>query len=150
MTRKKIFLRGAFSLTLPGLGFFENRRVGVGCGGGGCASRPALKKHAVSQKIFVHFTWNFVHILFWQYGISLDKKLTNVTFIIIWWRHHESHVLTFFKVFLGINVFLLVNWVCKIHRKQVAEINSQKAKNYFAIQKNIPKNKPFRPLHQNI
>ena len=38
--------------------------------GWGETSRPALKKHAVSQKIFVHFTRNFVHILYWQYGIK--------------------------------------------------------------------------------
>ena len=43
--------------------------------GWGEPSRPAVKKHAVSQKIFVYFTLNFVHILYWQYGISLDKKI---------------------------------------------------------------------------
>ena len=31
-----------------------------------------------------------------------------------------------FLSFWGIDVFLLVNWVCKIHRKQVAESNSKK------------------------
>ena len=31
-----------------------------------------------------------------------------------------------FLSFLGIDVFLLVNWVCKIHRQQVAENNSNK------------------------
>ena len=39
------------SLTLPGLGFFENLRTG-GVG----AIRPVVKKHPVSQKVFVHFT----------------------------------------------------------------------------------------------
>ena len=29
-------------------------------------------------------------------------------------------------MFLGIDVFLLVNWVCKIHRKQATEKNSKK------------------------
>ena len=31
-----------------------------------------------------------------------------------------------FLSFLGIDVFLLVKWVCKIHRKQMAENNSKK------------------------
>ena len=65
-------------LTLPGLGVFENLR----------ASRPAVKKHAVPQKIFVHFTWNLVElywqlywqILYWQYGMSLDKKIDKCHF----------------------------------------------------------------------
>ena len=29
-------------------------------------------------------------------------------------------------MFLGIDVFLLVNWVCEIHRKQATEKNSKK------------------------
>ena len=62
--------------------------------GWGVEGAGEVKTH-VSQKVFVHFTWNFV--LYWQYGISLDKKLTNITFVIIWWRHHESHMLTFIK-----------------------------------------------------
>ena len=81
-----VWFVSVLSLTLPGLGFFENLR---GLRGG--PSRPVVKKHAVSQNVFVHFTWNFVHILYWQYGISLEKKLTNVTFVIIWWCHYESH-----------------------------------------------------------
>ena len=36
----------------PGLGFFENLRAG----GRGGAGKPGVKKHAVSQKNFVHFT----------------------------------------------------------------------------------------------
>ena len=31
-----------------------------------------------------------------------------------------------FLSFLGIDVFLLVNWDCKIHKKQVTENNSKK------------------------
>ena len=86
-----------FCLTLSGLGFFENLRVGRG------PSRPAVKKHAVSQKIFVHFTWNFVHILYWQYGISLDKKNWQMSLLSsfaghhLYFYHHDNHVLTFFK-----------------------------------------------------
>ena len=60
------------SLTLPGLGFLENLRGGT--------TRPLMKEHAISQKVFVSFTWNFVHILFWQYGISLDKKIDKYHF----------------------------------------------------------------------
>ena len=42
------FNKIANSLTLPGLGFFENLKFkGVGA----AASRPMVKKHAVSQKI---------------------------------------------------------------------------------------------------
>ena len=37
-------------LILPGLGLFENLRAG------GEASKPVVKKHAISQKNFVHFT----------------------------------------------------------------------------------------------
>ena len=37
------------SLTVPGLDFFEKLR-------GGGATRPLLKKHAISQKFFVSFT----------------------------------------------------------------------------------------------
>ena len=57
--------------------------------GAGWASKLAVKKHAVSQKLFVHFTWNFVHVLYWQHGISLDKKINKCHFI--WWRRYESH-----------------------------------------------------------
>ena len=35
------------------------------------------------------------------------------------------------------------NWTSQIHRKHVAENNSKNANNYFTIQKNIPKIKPF-------
>ena len=64
-------------LTLSGLCFFENlKKTELG----GRPSRPTVKKHAVSQTIFVHFTWNFVHILYWQYGISLDKKIDKCHF----------------------------------------------------------------------
>ena len=108
---------------LHGLSFFENLMGAQGSGGG--ASRPVVKQHAVSQKMLAHFTWSFVHILYWQYGKALIKKLTNVTFVIIWWRHHESHVLTFLKFFRNWCIFL-VKWICKIHRKQVAENNSKK------------------------
>ena len=55
-----------------------------------------------------------------------------------------------FYVFLGIDMFLFVNWVCKIHRKQVAENNSKKQIIILQYKKNIQKHKPFRPLHQNI
>ena len=118
-----------WKLTQPGLVFFWKSHfwwigglVGLGVG----ASRTAVKKHASSQKMFVHFTWSFVHILYWQYGISLDKKIDKCHFAILWWRHHESHVLTFSKI-LGIDVFLLVQWVCKIHWKEAAENGSKKA-----------------------
>ena len=42
-------------LTLPGLGFFENLRAE-----GGDLVGTGWKKHAVSQKMFVHFTWNWI------------------------------------------------------------------------------------------
>ena len=46
----------------------------------GKSSRTVLKKHAVSQKVFVHFTWYFVHILYWQYGKIFDKKIEKCHF----------------------------------------------------------------------
>ena len=52
-----------------------------------------------------------------------------------------------FLSFLGIDVFLLVKWVCKIQRKQMAENNSKKL--IICNIKTFQKNKPFRPLHQN-
>ena len=44
---------------------FKNLRAGreVSVGTGEGANRPAVKKHAVFLKTFVHFTGNFVHIL---------------------------------------------------------------------------------------
>ena len=36
---------------------------------------------------------------------------------VMWWRCLMN---------LGIDVFLLVNWVCKVHRKQTTEKNSKK------------------------
>ena len=62
---------------------------------GGGKKKPTMKKHAVSQKIFVHFTWNFVHMLYWQYGISMDKEIDKCYFP----NHPNSHVLAFFKIF---------------------------------------------------
>ena len=38
---------------------------------------------------------------------KLIKISTNVFFVITWWRHHESHVLTILR-YLGIDVFLLL------------------------------------------
>ena len=64
--------------TLLGLGFLENLRAGDGGGGAGGrgeASKNEPKKHALSQSIFAQFTWNFVLILYWQYRISLEKKI---------------------------------------------------------------------------
>ena len=66
------FYRVKEVLALLGL---ENLRAG----GVGLVGRW-WKKHAVSQNIFVHFTWNFVHIPYWQYGISLDKKIDKCHF----------------------------------------------------------------------
>ena len=94
-----------------------------GCGRGRLVGLR-WKKHAVVQNIFVHFAWNFVHILYWQCGISLDKKIWQMSLL-------SSFDDVIMKVncwrlvsFLGINVFLLVNWVCKIHKQ---------TDNYFAI-----------------
>ena len=47
--------------------------------GGGLVGRRWIK-HAVSQKIFAHFTWSFLHILYWQHGISVDKKIDKCHF----------------------------------------------------------------------
>ena len=110
------------SLTLTGLGSLENLRAGREARTLLVSSQWKILVHAVSQKILVYFIWNFVHILYWQYGICLDKKLTNVTFIIIWSRHHESGFLSF----LGIDLFFIVKWVWKVHRKQVVENNFKK------------------------
>ena len=95
-----ILLGKAFNPIWAGL-FWKSQ----GCRG---PSRPAVKKHAVFQKLFIHFTWNFVHILYWQYEISLEKKnwqmsllssFDDVIMKVMCWR---------FLSFLGIDVFLLV------------------------------------------
>ena len=57
------------------------------------SSRPVVKKHTVSQKVFVHFTFYCIDNM----EKVLIKKLKNATVVIIWWRHHESHVLNFLK-----------------------------------------------------
>ena len=130
-------------LSLPGLGFFENLIAfflwgGVGWG----ASRLAGKKHAVFQKVFVHFTWNFVHILYWQYGISLDKKIEMCHFCHHLMTSSWKSCVDIFLSFLVIDVFLLVDSVCKIHIKKVVEDNSKKViillqyKKIFQKQKN--------------
>ena len=67
------FFHSSYITIQPYLGWlFWKSQVG--------ASRPAVKKHAVSQKAFVHFTRNFAHILSWQYEISLDKKVVKCHF----------------------------------------------------------------------
>ena len=43
-----------------------------------------------------------------------------------------------------------IYWVCKIQRKQGAEKKSKKLIIILQYIKNILKNKPFRPLHQDI
>ena len=86
------------------------------------ACLPTVEKHAVSQKMFVHFTQKFVHILYWQYGISLDKKIDKCHFCHNFVMSYESHGLTFFKFFRNWCIFSCY----KIHRKQVAENNSKK------------------------
>ena len=49
--------------------------------------------------------------------MSLLSSFDDVIMKVMCWR---------FLSFLGIDVFLLVNWVCKINRKQVTENNSKK------------------------
>ena len=119
-----IFLRGIFSKYFP-----EKFKA------------EGVKKH-VYHKIFVHFTWNFG--LYWQNGISLDKKIDKCHFC-----HHLKVMCWHFLSFVEIDVFLLVKWACKIHRKQVTRNNSEKL--IITLQyKNMFKKNPFRPLHQNI
>ena len=48
-----------------------------------------------------------------------------------------------FLSFLGMDVFFFVNWVCKIHRKQVAENNSKKLIITFQCKNILQKIKRF-------
>ena len=57
--------------------------------------------------------------------------------------HHLKVMCWYFLSFVEIDVFLLVKWVCKIHRKQVTRNNSEKLiiilqyKNMFKKNQNI-------------
>ena len=108
-------------LTLPGLDFFQNLRAGKRG-----SRRPAVKKYAASQKIFVHFAWNFVHVLYWQYGISLDKKIDKCHFCHQLMTSSWKSCVDVFKWIQNRKKYQNTNWVCKIHRKQVAGNHSKK------------------------
>ena len=77
-TKQCIQYNGAYclrkTLMLPGLGFFKNLRAG-----GGLVA-PRWKNILCLRKFFIHFTWNFVHMLHWQYELSLDKKIDKCHF----------------------------------------------------------------------
>ena len=79
--------------------------------GAGGLSRPAGKKHAVSQNIFVHFTWNFLHILCWQYGISLDKKNWQMSLLSSIDEVIMKVMCWCFLSFLGIDAFFVTNGI---------------------------------------
>ena len=72
----EIVLNSSCLLTLPALGFFKNLYL-----------RKFLSWN-LHEILYIYFIDNMEQVLI--------EKLANVTFVIIWWRHHESHMLTFF------------------------------------------------------
>ena len=84
-------------LTLSGLCFFENLKKKLGLGGD--LVGPRWK-----SMLYLRQFLSILHEILYIYCIDnmeqlLIRRLTNVIFVIIWWLHHESHVLTFFKFF---------------------------------------------------
>ena len=73
---------GCFShfLTLPGLGFFENIRTAAGWWGGEGLAGLQLKIMLHLRTFLSILQKYFVHILYWQHGTSLDKKIDKYHF----------------------------------------------------------------------
>ena len=90
-------------LTLPELGFYENLRAGGRLLGQRWKNMLYLRK-------FLSILLEILYIYCINMEQVLIKRSTNVTFVIIWWPRHESHVLTIIilqykKIFQKINHF---------------------------------------------